>query len=79
MVSKIFKKENGSITLFVLLSCLFFLVVVTSVSVSLKNNSSSIDAEYTQIKENYEKSLENIDGIYEEVINNEAIINNSVS
>ena len=44
-MQKILKNEKGSISLFVLLSALFFLVVVTSVGVSFKNKERSIDSE----------------------------------
>ena len=36
-MQKILKNEKGSISLFVLLAALFFLVVVTSVGISYKN------------------------------------------
>ena len=58
------RNERGAISLFVLLSALFFLVVVTSVGVSFKNKESRIDAEFVKIKESYEKDIGNEEQIY---------------
>lgn len=65
------KNERGSISLFVLLSALFFLVVVTSVGVSLNNKETRIDAEFAKIKASYEKDIGNEEQIYMEKTNNE--------
>ena len=65
-MQKIFKNERGSISLFVLLSALFFLVVVTSVGVSFKNKERSIDSQFEKIKAGYEKDVGNEETIYAE-------------
>ena len=62
------KNQKGSISLFVLLSCLFFLVVVTSVAVSAKNKEAKVDAEIARIKAIYEKDVGNEEAIYNEKI-----------
>lgn len=59
------KKQEGSISLFVLLSLLFFLVVVTGVGVSSMNKETRIDSQFTRIKEIYEKDVGNEDIIYQ--------------
>ena len=61
--------ENGSISLFILLSALFFLIVVTSVGVSLKNKEATVDRNFEKVKQSYEKDLDNIEQIYEEEMN----------
>ena len=66
MMQKILKNEKGSISLFVLLSALFFLVVVTSVGVSLKNKEASIDAQFEKTKLSYEKDVGNEEQVYNE-------------
>ncbi|MBR0427941.1 MAG: BspA family leucine-rich repeat surface protein [Clostridia bacterium] len=66
MMQKMVKNENGSISLFVLLSALFFLVVVTSVGVSFKNKEASIDAQFEKTKSSYEKDVGNEEQVYEE-------------
>lgn len=63
------KNERGSISLFVLLSALFFLVVVTSVGVSFKNKETRIDTEFAKIKASYEKDIGNEEQIYLEKTN----------
>ena len=66
-MQKILKNKKGSISLFVLLSALFFLVVVTSVGVSYKNKERSIDSKLEKIKMSYEKDAEQV---YDEAVSN---------
>lgn len=61
------KNQKGSITLFVLVSCLFFLASVACVNMSMQSKQVAIDREYRQIKANYEKDINNMDAIYEEL------------
>ena len=68
-MQKILKNERGSVALFVLLSALFFLVVVTGVAVSFKNKESQIDSQFEKIKLSYEKDANQV--------YNEAIKDNS--
>lgn len=51
------KNERGSITLFVLVSCLFFIASVTCVQMYMQSKQASIDREYRQVKANYETQL----------------------
>jgi len=62
----ILKNDKGSITLFVLLSALFFLVIVASVGVSMRNKERRVDAEFDKIKLSYEKEIGNEDAVYYE-------------
>ena len=66
-MQKILKNKKGSISLFVLLSALFFLVVVTSVGISYKNKERSIDSKLEKIKMSYEKDAEQV---YNEAVSN---------
>ena len=59
-MQKKLKNQRGSVALFVLLSALFFLVVVTSVAVSYKNKEAQIDSQIEKIKTSYEKNAEQI-------------------
>ena len=68
-MQKILKNERGSVALFVLLSALFFLVVVTGVAVSFKNKEAQIDSQFEKIKLSYEKDANQV--------YNEAIKDNS--
>ena len=55
------KNERGSITLFVLLSGLFFLLLVTSVSIYVTNKATAQEDEYQKIKQGYESVTPDID------------------
>ena len=73
MQKKILKNEKGSITVFVLLAILFFLIVVFSVFMSSSNKNRIQISELDKIKQEYEKDLNNIDEIYNEVASKELI------
>ena len=64
-----FKSKRGSITLFVLVSCLFFIASVACVNMYIQSKQSAIDREYRQIKATYEKDINNMDSIYTELAN----------
>lgn len=64
MIKKFLRKENGAITLFVLLAMLFFLIVIFSVFISTSNKKQSQISEIDEIKKEYEQSVNNIDAIY---------------
>ena len=57
-------KQKGSISLFVLLSMLFFLVIVTAISISNKNRENDLYAKSQMIKSSYEKNIGNEDMVY---------------
>ena len=62
-----FKGQKGSVTLFVLVSCLFFIASVACVNMYIQSKQSAIDREYRQIKATYEKDINNMDSIYAEL------------
>lgn len=62
------KNEKGSITLFILLSILFFLIVIFSVFMVSSNKKQAQTSEVDKIKQEYEKSINNIDQIYNETL-----------
>ena len=51
------KSQKGSITLFVLVSCLFFLASVACVNMYMHSKQIAVDREYRQVKANYEKDI----------------------
>ncbi len=63
------KDRKGAISLFVLLSALFFLAIVTAVSVSVRNKESTIDNQLNKIKNSYEVNVGNEEAIYNQKIN----------
>lgn len=68
MLKKLLKKENGSITLFILLAILFFLIVIFSVFIASSNKEQSQTSEIDKIKQEYEEDVNNIDQIYDETL-----------
>ena len=62
------KNEKGSITLFVLLAILFFLIVIFSVFMVSSNKKQAQTSEIDKIKQEYEKAVDNIDQIYDETL-----------
>ena len=66
-----FKNENGSITLFVLIAMLFFLIIVWGIYFGSQNKLQTQTSEIDEIKRNYEKetSIENMNSIYDNIVN----------
>lgn len=52
------RSEKGSITLFVLISCLFFMASVACVQMYMQSKQTAVDREYRQIKASYEQSVD---------------------
>ena len=65
-----FKKENGSVTLFVLIAMIFFLIVCFFIYTSSNNKKVSQMKELEQVKKNYEYTEEDLEGIYDDIIEN---------
>lgn len=72
-MKKDLRSERGSITIFVLASCLFFLVSVIGVFEYTKNKQISVEDDYRQIKLNYERDINNQQEIYDSKINEKDI------
>ena len=70
-MDKDLREDRGSITIFVLASCLFFLISVTGVQVYTKNKQIALEDDYIQIKKTYEQDLDNEEKIYN-LLNNES-------
>lgn len=64
------KRQNGSITLFVLLAILFFLIVCVSIYYNGNNRRTAQIKEIEQIENSYSYSEEKIEEIY-----NKALLN----
>ena len=60
------KKENGSITLFVLVSMLFFIIVLMGIYVNISNKIQKQEKEIQQIQKSYQK--EDINSLYQDTI-----------
>lgn len=65
------KFEKGSITLFVLIAIIFFIIIASGVYISIRNKNISQDSDTQKIEEQYNKDVQNIDNIYEEELKRE--------
>ena len=61
------KNNRGSITVFVLVSCLLFIGCVVCVRMYIQSKEIATDREYRQIKVNYETDTNSLDNIYNEL------------
>ena len=72
MIKKIKKNnifsEKGSVTLFILIAIIFFLIVSLNIYSSNKNKLVAQAEEIKAIEENYNKDLDNMDEIYDNLI-----------
>lgn len=71
MIRKKLVNQKGSITLFVLLAMIFFIVIILNMTMNVANKKQSQISEYDKIKQEYEKNINNIDQVYNEVLQNE--------
>lgn len=65
--SKFLRENKGSVALFIMLSFLFFLVIVVSMTVYLNNKKNAVEKEYEQIRKNYEQDVGNEGVVYNSV------------
>ena len=63
-------KEQGSITLFTIISIIFFLIISIGVYINISNKSTIQVSEVSKIKSEYQISKEQMDEEYEQVVNN---------
>ena len=64
------RKERGSITLFTLISIIFFLIIGIGIYINISNNEVAQVAEIEKIKSEYQINKEQMDEKYEEIIDN---------
>ena len=64
------KSEKGSITVFVVASCMLFIIVALGISNFIQNKSNNEEEQYREIKKSYEKDIGNEDVIYDRLNNN---------
>lgn len=67
------KSEHGSITLFVLLACLFFIFVLIGIYTENLNKLQSQEKNIKQIQENYAKEVSRAQEIYEKLSKDETV------
>ena len=62
-----FKNDSGSVTLFVLIAMIFFLIVCFFIYTNSNNKKVSQMKELEQVKKNYESTAEEIESKYESI------------
>lgn len=73
------RNEKGSITLFVLISCLFFVASVACVQMYMQSKKTAVDREYRQIKSNYEGNTLDENNLKEDYIQVEKLNNTNIN
>ncbi len=66
------KSEKGSVTLFVLIALIFFLIIGIFIFININNNKTSQAEEIKQIEKNYETTSEELEQKYEKITKNDA-------
>lgn len=61
------REEKGSVTLFVLVTCMFVLVVLLLTNMEMVNKNSNQKRAFEQIQKNYEVTEEDLERSYHEV------------
>lgn len=70
---KILKQEKGSVTLFVLIAMLFFVMFLVGLYIVNSNGEATSIAETKRIKEIYEQGINNIDDVYITLVNKQKV------
>ena len=67
-------KEKGSVTLFVLVSMLFFVLFLTGMYLLSASREQTNYTETAKIKEIYEKDVNRVDDVYETIVSKNAVV-----
>lgn len=63
------KNEKGAIALFTLISCLFFVFILSGLYIANLNQLQMQEREIKIIQENYAREIDRVDEIYEDLAN----------
>lgn len=63
------KKERGSITLFVLVTCIFIVIVLVTFMVNVENKKQAQKKEIEQITKSYNQNEQKMEEIYSKIVN----------
>ena len=73
------KKEKGSVTLFVLISCMFMIVILLVVNIGVMNKNRSQEKELEEISKQYSQNETDLNNSYDEIIDeNEYLTKNEI-
>ena len=62
------KSQRGSITLFVLIACMFFIIILLIINIGIINKNTSQEKNLEEISKAYEVSETKLDDTYEKVV-----------
>ena len=68
------KEEKGSVTLFVLISCMFMVVILLVVNIGVMDKNRSQEKNLEEIVKQYNQNETDLDNIYEEKVEDEGYI-----
>lgn len=63
------QKERGSVTLFVLVTCIFIVIILVTVMVNVENKKQAQKKEIEQITRSYEQNEQRMDEVYSRIVN----------
>ena len=64
---KYLKSSKGAVTLVILLTIIFFIIILVNVQVRLNNKEASVESEYQRIKQSYQS--QSAEEIYKQLEN----------
>ena len=64
---KYLKNSKGAVTLVILLTIIFFIIILVNVQVRLNNKEASVESEYQRIKQSYQS--QSAEEIYKQLEN----------
>ena len=62
------KKEKGSVTLFILISCMFMIIILLVVNIGVMNKNRSQEKELEEISKQYNQNETDLNNSYDEVV-----------
>ena len=68
------KEEKGSVTLFVLISCMFMVVILLIVNIGVMNKNRSQEKNLEEIAKQYNQNETDLDNVYNETMNKQEYI-----
>ena len=70
LIMKKNKREKGSVVLFVTVTCMFILIMLTVLVMNLSNTKQSQDKQVRQITEQYQVTNQDMEMEYQKKVNN---------
>ena len=62
------KKEKGSVTLFILIACMFMIVILLIVNIGVMNKNRSEEKKIEEIEKQYNQNETDLNNAYEKIV-----------